>query len=615
MRNRYFLLVDLPLLCVAALTAFVLRFDLRFDAYHQEFLYFIAVALTVKPLTFYAAGVYGRYWPYASVADLVALMLAGTGASMLVGATLVASLWIGVLPAFSRSVVVIDWLVTLALIGGLRAAFRVIAESQRHGRPLRDGVARETVLLAGAGQAGMMVLRDLQNNPQLGMDIVGFLDDDPLKVGKLIGGLPVLGRLDDLAEVAKVRHVTRVIIAMPTAPGSVVRRIAAECRSLALTSMVIPGIFELVGGQVTVGRLREVQISDLLRRSHVSAEVGAGVYIAGLTVMVTGAGGSIGREICRQVAGFQPKLLVMLGHGENSLVEACAHLLRDYPAVPVSRHIVDVRNDTRLRAVFSAFAPAVVFHAAAYKHVSLMEENPEEAISNNAKGTMNVVRAALGVPHARVVLVSTDKAAAPVGLMGASKRLAEELVRQSARRFSRDFVVVRFGNVLGSRGSVVPIFQQQIEQGGPVTVTSPEMKRFFMTIPEAAHLVIHAAALGTGGELFVLRMGEPVAVVDLARDMIRLSGAGDIPIVFTGARAGEKIQEILWEPGAIVTPTAHPEILSVQEPAIVADVDWAAAIEYLTAVAATENRDMLVAELSRYLPTFSAPQRAVRRTV
>ncbi len=615
MRNRYFLLLDLPLIGIAALGAFVLRFDLRFAAYHQEFVYFVLVASIMKPLTFYAAGVYGRYWPYASVPDLVMLMLAGTAASMLVGITLVAGLWVGVLPSFSRSVVVIDWLLTLALVGGLRGAFRVMAESQRHRRPTSGTTPLERVLIAGAGHAGMMVARDLQCNPQLGMSAVGFLDDDPTKGGKLIGGLRVVGRLDELAQVAVTRRITRVIIAMPTAPGSVVRSIAAECQALSLTSMVIPGIFELVGGQVTVGRLRQVQITDLLRRSHAAGAFNAPAYISGRTVLVTGAGGSIGREICWQVANFQPKELVMLGHGENSLIEARAHLLRDYPDVPVSCHIADIRNETRLSSVFRALQPEVVFHAAAYKHVPLMEENPEEALTNNAVGTRNVVRAALVAGTARFVLVSTDKAAAPASIMGASKRLAEELVRQSARRFDRDFMVVRFGNVLGSRGSVVPIFQRQIEQGGPITITHAEMKRYFMTIPEAAHLVIEAAALGTGGELFVLRMGEPVAIVDLARDMIRLSGAGDIPIVFTGVRAGEKFQEILWEPGAVTKPTEHPDILSVSEHAISNDLDWAAAIEHLAAVAGNGNRHVFVREIGRYLPTFAPVERDLRPMV
>jgi FlaA1/EpsC-like NDP-sugar epimerase len=607
MRNRFFLLIDLAAIAIAALAAFVLRFDLRFAAYRDEFRFFLIASLLIKPTVLYVAGVYRRYWGYASVSDMAMLLAATTGASAVVGVAMVAGLWSGALPAFSRSVLVIDWLLAVCALGAIRAFARIISEQQRKRGESRGPVKR--VLIAGAGDAGVIVARDLQRNAQLAMNAVGFLDDDAMKIGKQIAGLPVLGSLKEVGTVSSAHGIDQVVIAMPTAPGNVIRSVVDQCRTLSLNSMVIPGVFELVGGQVTIGRLREVMITDLLRRSHARPAAAIHSYIAGRTVLVTGAGGSIGQEICRQVCLLKPKLLILLGHGENSLFDAAAQIRNAHVDINAMTVLVDIRDERRLNRIFTTLKPDVVFHAAAHKHVPLMEENPEEALSNNAVGTRNVVRAALAADTARLVMISTDKAAAPVSVMGASKRLAEELVRQSATRFGRAFMVVRFGNVLGSRGSAVPIFQRQIEQGGPVTITHPDMKRYFMTIPEAAHLVLEAAAIGHGGELFVLRMGEPVRIVDLAHDMIRLSGAdADVPVVFTGVRPGEKMEEILWEAGGTVDPTSHPDIIRVHEQPLPADVDWAAAVEHLAAVAAQGVRGQLFAELSRYLPTFSRPE-------
>ena len=610
MRNRYFLLLDLPCVWVAALIAFVLRFDLRFTAYRDEFLFFVAVASVIKPLAFFASGIYGRYWPYASIPDVVTLFIAITGASITILVTLMAALSAAVIPSFSRSVVFNDWLLTILLVGGLRGSARLLAESQRIigvGAKKHDAV-RKAVLIAGAGEAGMIVARDLRRNPQLGMVPIGFLDDDPAKVGHLIAGLRVHGRLGELPAVAASHNVTLVVIAMPTAPGTVIRQLGEQCRALSLDSKTIPGVFELVGGGVTINRLRELQIADLLRRTHASPSFNAESYIRDRKVLVSGAGGSIGTEICRQVAALGPAELIMLGHGENSVFEAHDDLRRDYPNLAAQTVICDVRDSSRLQRVFATLAPEIVFHAAAHKHVPLMEENAEEAITNNAVGTRNMLQAALTAGVSRFVMISTDKAAAPRNVMGASKRLAEELVRQTARRFGRAFMVVRFGNVLGSRGSAIATFQQQIKRGGPITITHADMKRYFMTIAEASHLVLEAGAIGRGGELFVLRMGEPIPVVDLVRDMIRLSGAGDLPIVFTGVRPGEKMTESLWEEGAATESTSHPDLVTVHEESMDA-IDWGAAIEHIALAAATGDRQDIVRELRRYLPTFSPPER------
>jgi FlaA1/EpsC-like NDP-sugar epimerase len=357
---------------------------------------------------------------------------------------------------------------------------------------------------------------------------------------------------------------------------------------------------------VDVSRLRRIEISDLLRREPIEGEVDTSSYVTGHTVLVTGAGGSIGSELCRQVAAARPSRLILLGHGENSLFDTQISLRETFPKLPLDVAVADVRDRERLMKLFQRFRPRVVLHAAAHKHVPLMEDNPEEAISNNILGTRNVVDASLAVNVARLVMISTDKAVAPSSLMGASKRVAESIVRTAARRHGAAFLVVRFGNVLGSRGSVVPFFKQQIEQGGPVTVTHPEMRRFFMTIPEAVHLVLQAGGLGRGGELFVLDMGAPVRIVDLAQDLISLSGfkPEDIPIVFTGVRPGEKLEEALWEDGATVDPTACSSVLRVTEAELCGSHEVEAMIDSFVEIASGGDPLHIEAELARWIPTY-----------
>jgi FlaA1/EpsC-like NDP-sugar epimerase len=369
----------------------------------------------------------------------------------------------------------------------------------------------------------------------------------------------------------------------------------------------MPGVFELLDGDVSVSRLRQIDIADLLRRSQVSSAATTSSYVAGRTVLVTGAGGSIGSELCRQVAHARPSSLVLLGHGENSIFDAQVELRELYPSLKVTTVIADIRDERRIRQVFERLRPAIVFHAAAHKHVPLMEENPEEAITNNIVGTHHVLEAAAEFGAERFVLISSDKAVSPSSIMGASKRVAEMLVRDAARRTGRGYVVVRFGNVLGSRGSVVPHFKRQIERGGPITLTHPDMKRFFMTIPEAVHLVLEAGGMGPGGELFVLKMGDPIRIVDLAEDLIKLSGLTleEIPIVYTGIRPGEKIEEALWEKGAVAEPTSHPDVLRVIE----ADGRSGSEIPELlrTLANAVERGDYLQiqAMLVHQIPTFA----------
>ena len=612
MRNRYIFLLDEPLIAIAAFGAFALRFDWLFWDERPEFLPFLIAAFSIKPIVLYVFGMYSRYWRYATFHDSLAIVLAVSASSVLMAVSVTFLLAFGVAESFSRPVVLIDWLLSLALLGGLRMSFRVVAEAQSR-KPRRALTSTDRrVLIAGAGNAGAMVVRELQRNPQLGMVSVGFIDDDPEKRGKWINGCKVLGPLSELREHVTTQKADEVIIAMPAVGGGVVRAVVNMCRTASVMSRTVPGVFELLGGDVSISRLRTVQITDLLRRDHRSGSDSqrSAAYLHQAVVLVTGGGGSIGQEICRQIAHSHPARLVLLGHGENTIFDAERLLRADHPNVEVTSVVADIRDERRIDWLFSRFRPQVVFHAAAHKHVPLMEENPVEAVTNNVFGTHTVARVAIRHGVSRFVLISTDKAVAPVSIMGASKRMAERVVQELARRkpAPTDFVIVRFGNVLDSRGSVVRVFKDQIKRGGPVTVTHPEMKRFFMTIPEAVRLVLHAGGLGGAGDLFVLNMGDPVLIRDLANDLIRLSGfsVSEIPIVFTQARSGEKLEEALWEESATVDQTSEPEILRVTEPA--ASLPLEALIEQLQDAVAAHDRlaiDAILAQaITSFVPSF-----------
>jgi FlaA1/EpsC-like NDP-sugar epimerase len=612
MRNRYLLVLDVPLIALCVFLAFVLRFDLNFifdEIPRHLFIWCVVAAVILKPPIFLAFGMYSRYWRYATIDDLLVIGLAVSASTFALAVVFATATVLQMVHGFSRSILLIDWLLTLVTVGGLRLSVRVVAEARLRGEAPGSGVLRR-VLVVGAGQAGTMVVREIRRNPQLRMAVVGFLDDDPGKRGKRVTGVPVLGDTSAVKDVLASRRIDEVIIAMPTAPGTALRRIAEQARETGVASRTMPGVFELLDGAVSVSRLRQIDITDLLRRAPVSANRPPDEYLAGRTVLVTGAGGSIGTELCRQVARANPRTIVLLGHGENSIFDAEMELRRTFPKLAFRPVIGDIRDERRMDDIFKAHQPSVVFHAAAHKHVPLMEENPEEAITNNVFGTAVLVRTALAHGTERFVLISTDKAVAPTSIMGASKRVAETIVGDAARRSGRPFVSVRFGNVLGSRGSVVPHFKRQIELGGPVTITDPEMRRFFMTIPEAVHLVLQAGGMGTGEDLFVLDMGEPVRIVDLAQDVIKLSGFSldEIPIVYTGVRPGEKLTEALWEPEAGVHATAHPEILRVEERAAAPDIDRLLA----DFTRAGGERLAIEAALARWVETFAPPAHRVR---
>lgn len=611
MRNRYLLVADTAAVMLAAWLAFAYWFGWLFE--RPEFSAFLTLAVAIKIGTFFGFGVYRRYWRYAGFWDLMALVLANSAASLVLGVVMVGSRLVGLVPGgFSRSVPPLDWLFCLALTVGIRASLRAIAETLSSKSAPTIPAVRHSLII-GAGDAGTMVAREMQRNPHLGLRPVGFLDDDVVKAGKQIYGLRVLGSLADLETVAKGRKVNEVVIALPTAGGRVVRDLVERCLRLDLPSKVVPGIFELLEGNVNVSRLRSVEIADLLRRPQKHDRSSNPSYLRDACVVVTGAGGSIGSELCRQVAFAQARRLLLVGHGENSIFDIVAELRQRYPALTVDAVIADVRDRDRLRRVFADASPSVVFHAAAHKHVPLMEDNAPEAVTNNIIGTRNVVDAAVSAGVRHFVMVSTDKAASPSNMMGASKKMAEMVVQRAAQVHRLPYVVVRFGNVLGSRGSVVPIFKAQIERGGPLTVTHPEVRRYFMTIPEAVHLILQAGGLGIGGELFVLDMGEPVLLRELAADMIRLSGLNEteVPIVYTGLRPGEKLDEILWEDGASVEPTARPDIRRVRERSVIEFDRLDDIIARFADAAAREDHERIARLFKEHLPssTVSAKPR------
>jgi len=568
-RNRYFVAGDLLSLVLAVWFSFAARLDpAGVHQYRISFWVYLGIALVVKPAVFQLFGLYRRYWRYASIGEVVNIVGANVAATVVV--ILFAYLIVPIFYSFSqvpRSIPFIDFLLTTACVGGTRFLVRLMGDRRMMSR-LTQGAANGTVsqrraLIVGAGDAGAVIVREMRSSARLDLEPVGFVDDDPTKRNMRILGVPVLGTCQDLADLIREFQVDEVIVAMPTAPGVVIREVKRLCQQAGVPCKVLPGIYELLNGRVSVSQLRPVRIDDLLRRDPVEIDKTAlGQYLSGVRILITGAGGSIGSELCRQVARYNPLQLVLLGHGENSIFNIERELKAIFPQLDLVACIADVRDPQRLNELFARYVPNVVFHAAAHKHVPLMEFNIEEAVTNNIFGTQCVLEAAIKNGVDRFLLISTDKAVNPRSAMGASKRVAEMLVQDAVRRSPGVFVAVRFGNVLGSRGSVVPLFQEQIAAGGPITITDPAMERFFMTIPEAVNLVLQAGALGRSGTLYMLDMGQPVRIVDLAQDMIELSGLqpGDIEIKFTGVRPGEKIREELSTPDEDMLPTSHLRI-------------------------------------------------------
>jgi FlaA1/EpsC-like NDP-sugar epimerase len=609
--------IDLAALAAALLLAFAIRFDwspppeyvgrlLLVGPYVIVFEYAVLSAFKVPRFSWRYVGLReaGRIFFAVAVASL------GLTLSRLVVPQLVEDypyLRHGLVPF---GVILANFVFAFCAVLGVRVARRVIGEKAEKAQHPDTDSKKTKILLIGAGQAGVLVARELAQRPELGLEAVGFADDDPVKKGLEIQGLRVLGPTDELPRICRERGATEILITMANVPGAVVRRVKEKARQAGLPAKIIPGIYEIVGGQVNLSRIREVAIEDLLGREPVDLDLDAiRDFVGDEVVLVTGAGGSIGSEICRQVAAFGPRSLILVERAENALFEIHRELIALHPELTLLPRIADVTDEERVRQIFAQERPTAVFHAAAHKHVPMMEWNAGEAVKNNVGGSRVVADAAHQHGSKSFVMISTDKAVNPTSVMGATKRVAELYVQSLSQRSTTRFVTVRFGNVLGSNGSVIPIFKRQIEAGEPITVTHPDMRRYFMTIPEACQLVLQAGTMGEGGEIFILDMGEPVRIVDLARDLISLSGlqeGDDIEIVFTGTRPGEKLYEELSTSSENASKTRHPKIFvgcfePVAREEITAQVETL--IAHASARAIPEIRDSLRNLVPEYQPS------------
>jgi FlaA1/EpsC-like NDP-sugar epimerase len=564
-RRVFHLLVDACLIALAWYLAFALRFDFEIPPRYSDLLsQTILIVVGLKIAVFVASGFYNHWWRYVSVRDMWSIARGVVLASILVFVVIYLVEPVENL-RLPRSVFVTDLLLMLALVTGVRLLARTLMERPGRSRLVARG---KEVLVIGAGDAGQLILREMQKNPALGYTPIGLVDDDSRKHGLRVHGVRVLGATAQLAAFLADNRPDEVIIAIPSAAGETRQRIVNACRDAGVPVKTLPAVHELISGDLNLARqLREVEVEDVLGREAVELDLASiASYLTGETVLVTGAGGSIGAELCRQIAAVGADRIVLVDHAENALVEIERELAleRNYTStVPV---LADAKDRPKMRRLFERFRPGVVFHAAAYKHVPLMEENPLESVRNNVFSTAAVADVASELGVKRFVLVSTDKAVNAKNVLGQTKALCEWIVEAAAAREQNGthFISVRFGNVLGSSGSVIPLFRRQIARGGPVTVTHPDMTRYFMTIPEAVQLIIQAGAIGESGDVYVLDMGTPVRILDLAQNMIRLSGKEpdrDIAIEFIGVRPGEKLHEELWGDGEHAMPTSHAKIL------------------------------------------------------
>ncbi len=558
-RKTILILTDVILVNLALYIALLLRFDGKIMPQYLIIFKETFLIITIIKIAVYGVlGLYKSLWSYAGIDELIQVFFATAAESIL--CYFYGQYFHVRLP---RSVYLMAWFITFIFIGGSRLSFRILRRLNSYVK--NDTASMTRVMIIGAGEAGSMVIKEMQKHGELNSIPVAVIDDDKTKHKSKIHGVTVVGGRDRIKTAVANKNVEEIIIALPSIPKSELRKIVDICKSTKCKLKILPGVYEIIDEKVSLKKIRDVNIEDLLGRDEVKlhTEEIAG-YIKHETILVTGGGGSIGSELCRQLLKFRPRKLIIFDIYENNVYELENELRNKYKLnIDIQVLIGSVRDKERLRQVFAQYKPSVVFHAAAHKHVPLMELNPTEAVKNNVFGTLNVVQAADEYNVKKFVLISTDKAVNPTNIMGATKRLAEMIVQTMNRKSKTEFVAVRFGNVLGSNGSVIPLFRKQIAQGGPVTVTHPEITRYFMTIPEAAQLVIQAGAMAKGGEIFILDMGQSVKIVDLARDLIRLSGFEpdeDIRIEFVGLRPGEKLYEELLLAEEGIKSTAHENI-------------------------------------------------------
>ena len=594
--------LDIISVILAAFISIYLRFDSnKIPANYLSLLIsYMPLAVAIYLISFYLFKLYGRIWRYASATELIAIVMANITAST---AWYFISLYIGaVLP---RSLYVFTGLLLIFFIGGSRLSLRFYSYVMNKPKYRQIQRKKNKVLIIGAGDAGAMLLREIERYHIANRQVVGFIDDDKNKTGNILLGVKVLGTRNELVKIAADKGIDEIIIAMPSVKGKEIKAIISICKETNCKLTILPGLYEIIEGKVSISQLRPVDIEDLLGRDPVKLDTTAvKKYLAGKIVLITGAGGSIGSEIVRQVAKMQPKKLLLLGKGENSIYEITQELKINSPEVKTVPIIADIRDKERIKAIMDYFEPQVVFHAAAHKHVPLMEYQPAEAVRNNILGTKVVADEAAAHNVETFVMISTDKAVNPTSVMGCTKRVAEMYVQSMNKNSGTRFVAVRFGNVLGSRGSVIPLFKKQIAKGGPVTVTHPDMKRYFMTIPEASQLVLQAGAMAKGGEVFVLDMGEPVRIYDLAKDLITLSGLipdKDIEIKITGLRPGEKLFEELLSAEDGTEKTTHKKIFTAR----IKEIDKAGLDREISKILEITDGEEVVAALQKIVPTYT----------
>jgi FlaA1/EpsC-like NDP-sugar epimerase len=621
LRKRLLLIVGIDTLIwiTSWLLAFLIRFDfdipqIRLDQWKQ----LLPFMLITKLFVFYFFDLYRGMWRYTSIADLFNIIKAATVSSFVIVSLIVFhTRFVG----YPRSVFIIDWCLTILFISGFRLSIRFYFDHVSDHKPWRSAVGTvfgtvrkksadsKNLLIIGAGDCGEKIFREIYDNARLRYNVVGFLDDDPAKLDMKIHGIPVVGCIADIQEAGRTLGVDEALIAIPSATSEQMRKMVEHCKGSGIEFKTIPGMGELINGRVTVSSIREVAYRDLLGREVVKLdEEQIGAYLRGKNVMVTGAGGSIGSELCRQICRFRPKRIALFERAETPLYEIELELRHSFSSVEIIAQLADIRDRSQLEKSFEATKPHVVFHAAAYKHVAMLELQPWNAIMNNIQGATNLVGMSNKYKVESFVFVSTDKAVRPVNVMGATKRVAEMLVQcQNGREITTTrYMIVRFGNVVGSVGSVVPLFKKQIERGGPVTVTHPEVTRYFMTIPEACQLILQAGSMGEGGEIFLLDMGTPIKIDSMARDLIRLSGFEpdiDIKIEYIGLRSGEKLFEELMTEGEGIIPTSHEKIMVLKGKECDLDI-LNGKIDELAHWAREEDADMIRDKLQEIVPEY-----------